>query len=267
MSLHSLLHRRRYLKPGLLGVVAVVCAGCARFPANGTSGFTAITFTFRVAGKINTTADSDPSTYYIYDVAINASSDPNPIPTYAPTPVVNASSPNGRVGGSPTHFIEFNSLNPTSSPPFTLYRFAKSSEVPNPNDPTNPINLAVYSQSNRRPIINYTTPQNGGDPATLSFTIYTDQLADTDAEAKLLQTLQVNILTMTRPANQGSGSRVIDGLGNSSSLATLNNYLQINLLQTGTYTNSGGFEPTGDTYGGTDPDVDIIDYTVTVTHP
>ena len=72
---------------------------------------------------------------------------------------------------------------------------------------------------------------------------------------------------MTRPANQGSGSRVIDGLGNSSSLATLNNYLQINLLQTGTYTNSGGFEPTGDTYGGTDPDVDIIDYTVTVTHP
>ena len=267
MSLHPVLHRRRYLKVGLLGAVAIACAGCAKFPASGTSGFTAITFTFKVAGKINTTVDSDPSTYYIYDIAVNATSDPNPSPSLAPTPVINSSSPNGRVGGSPTHFVEFNSLNPTSSNPFMLYRFAKSSEVPNPNDPSNPINLAVYSQSRRGQIINYTTPQNGGDPQTLSFTIYTNQLADTDAEAKLLQTLQVNILTMTRPANQGSGSRVIDALGNTTSLATLNNYIQVNLLQSGSYTNSTGFEPTGDTYGGTDPDVDIVDYTITVTHP
>ena len=92
-------------------------------------------------------------------------------------------------------------------------------------------------------------------------------LADTDADAKALRSLQVNILSMTRLANQGSGTRVIDALGDSRSVSGLNNFLQINLLRAGTYNNSASFEPTGDTFGGTDPDIDIVDYSITVTPP
>ncbi len=193
---------------------------------------------------------------------------PTPPPTLAPVPVINSNNPNGRTAGSPTHFVEFNSLFPTSSQPFTLNEFATSAQVPNPNDPTNPINLAVYAPSTRGQIFNFTTPFNGGGPSTLSFTVYTNMLADTDAEAMALQTLQVNILTMTRPANQGSGTRVIDGLGDSRTVSGLNNFLQINLLKSGTYANSLiQLEPTGDTFGGTEPDVDITDFTITVTPP
>ncbi len=268
LPLHSLLHGRRSLRAVGLLTSALVLGSCARFPSTPNAGdFTSITFTFRVAGKINTTADSDPATYYVYDVALAASADPNPLVTLAPVPVINSNNPNGRVAGSPTHFIEFNSLNPTSQFPFALNRFALSSEAPNPNDPTNPTNLAVFSPSTRGVITRFTTPSNGGDPATLSFTIYTNMLADTDAAARALQSLQINILTMTRPANQGSGNRVIDAFGDSRSISGLSNFLQINLLKSGSYTNLSGNEPTGDTFGGTDPDVDIIDYTITVTPP
>ncbi len=267
LPLNALLHGRRSLKALSLIAIGLTCGSCARFPASGAAGFSAITFTCKVAGKINTSVDSDPSTYYVYDVALSASPDPNPLPNLAPVPVINSSNPNGRVAGSPTHFIEYNSLAPTTSAPFTLYRFAKSSEISNPNDPTNPINLAVFSQSTRGQIINFTTPSTGGDPATLSFTVYTNMLADTDADAKALRSLQVNILSMTRLANQGSGTRVIDALGDSRSVSGLNNFLQINLLRAGTYNNSASFEPTGDTFGGTDPDIDIVDYSITVTPP
>jgi hypothetical protein len=261
LSQNFVLYGRRGLRVLALGGVATVCGSCAIFPKNGSAGFTAITFTFSVAGTINTTAP------FIYDVAITASPLPNPLNQYAPLPVINSSNPNGRVAGSPTHFIEFNSANPNSPNPFALYRFALSSEVPNPNDPTNPINLAVFAPSTRGQIFNFTTPQTGGDPSTLSFTVYTNMLADTDAEAKALQSLQVNILTMTRLGNQGGGTRVIDALGDSRSVSGLNQFLVVNLNQTIPYTNLNNFEPTGDTYGGTEPDVDINNFTITVTPP
>jgi len=268
LPFNSLLYGRFALRVLQLIGVAYVCGSCAEFPPNsGASNFTAITFSFSVAGNILDTYTSGSSNYYIYDVAISASPLPNPAITLAPVPVINSSNPNGRVAGSPNFLIEFNSLNPTTSLPFTLYRFALASEVPNPNDPTNPVNLGVYSPTTRGQIINFTTPETGGDQATLTFTVYTNELADTDAEAKALQTLYVNILTMTRPANQGSGARVIDGLGDSRTVSGLNNFLAINLLKSGSYTNAAGFEPAGDTFGGTDPDVDIVNYTVTVTPP
>ncbi|MDR3687790.1 MAG: hypothetical protein P4L46_00305 [Fimbriimonas sp.] len=259
---------RRSLRASALIVLAASCGSCARFPSNsGAGNFTAITFSFSVAGKINDTVSSNGVSNYIYDVAIAASPLPNPDIALAPVPVINSSSPNGRVAGSPNVFVEFNSLNPTTSLPFSLYRFALASEVPNPNDPTNPVNLGVYTNSTRGQIINFTTPETGGDASTLTFTLYTNELADTDAEAKALQTLYVNILTMTRPANQGSGTRVIDALGDSRTVNGLNNFLAINLLKSGSYTNAAGFEPTGDTFGGTEPDVDIVNYTITVTPP
>lgn len=246
--------------------MAAVCGSCAKFPANSNAGFTAITISFQVAGQIN------PN--YIYDVAIASygTSSPNvsnPSATLAPVPVINTSNPNGRVAGSPTEFVEFPSpAGAQSANPFALYQFATAAQVPNPSDPTNPINLAVYSPSAIAQISNFTTPWTGGDPSTLTFTIYTNMIPSSLGDVgKLLQTLQLNILTMTRVGNQGSGARVIDGLGDSRTVSGLNNYLQINLLQTSPYTNAAGFEPTGDTFGGTDPDVDITNYTITISPP
>jgi hypothetical protein len=256
-----LLGRRGLRGAGLLGVAAA-CGSCAKFPSNSAGNFTAITFTFQVAGTINTTAP------YIYDVAIAASPLSPPNTTYAPLPVINSSNPNGRVSGSPTHFVEFNSLNPNSPLPFTLYRFALSTEIPNPNDPTNPINLAHWAPSTRGQIFNFSTPQTGGDPSTLSFTVYTNELADTDAEAQQLQSLQVNILTMTRLANVGSSQRIIDALGNSSTVSGLNQFLVVDLRYNSTYSNvQMQLEPTGDTFNGTEPDVDISNFTITVQRP
>ncbi len=122
-----------------------------------TTGWTAVTFTFKVAGKINTTVP------YIYDVGITASSDANPMPSRAPLPVVGANNPNGRMAGCPTHFVEFNSTDPNSSYPFTLMEFAPTrSGVPN---------LAVFAPTTRGQISIFKTPQTGGDPDTLSFTV------------------------------------------------------------------------------------------------
>ena len=248
--------------------VAYVCGSCAEFPTNsGPGNFTAITFSFSVKDMILDTVSSGGSDYYIYDVAIATSSAKDPSISIAPLPVINSSNPNGRVAGSPNFLIEYNSLNPTTSLPFTLYRFALASEDPNQNDPTNTVNLGVYPPATGGQIINFTTPETGGDPASLTFTVYTNELADTDAEAKSLRWLFVNILTMTRPANQGSGARVIDALGDSSTVNGLTNFLQIDLHKSGSYTNSSGFEPTGDTFGGIEPDVDIVNYTITVTPP
>lgn len=262
MPSNFVLHGRRGLRiTGLVGVAAV-CGSCAKFPPNSNGNFTAITISFTVAGQINTTAP------YIYDVAISTSTSYPPVTTYAPLPVINSSNPNGRVSGSPNFFIEFNSQNPYSPLPFTLNRFALQSEVPNPQDPTNPVNLAVWAPSTRGQIVNFTTPQTGGGPSTLTFTVYTNELADTDKEANQLQAIQINILTMTRLANQGSGTRVIDALGNSSTVAGLNQWLTVDLRENSNYQNSVlQLEPTGDTFGGTEPDVDISDFTVTVQKP
>ncbi len=258
---------------------------------HGRGKFTTVTFSFKVAGKIKTTADTEnPNVYFIYDVAIAASPDPNPSPSLAPVPIINANNPNGRMAGSPTHFVEFNSLNPNTAHPFTLYEFASMSPPAPPNSPSAPttkgrsrtqktntaaiadatptLSLSAFAPSTRGQISIFTTPQSGGDPSTLTFSLTTDMLADSDTAARALRTLQVNILTMSRLANSGKGKRIIDALGDSRSAGGLNNFVQIDLLKSGTYSNSlSQIEPAGDTYGGTEPDVDIIDYTITVTPP
>ncbi len=252
---------RSVLRVAALAGVAGVCDSCAIFPPNGGAGFTSFTFTFQVAGQIN------PN--FVYDVAITTSDvyppqvgNLNPGDT-APVPVINSNNPNGRMAGSPNIFIEY--TGPTTGIAYTLYQFALSSQFPNKNDPTNPVNLGVYPVSQLGTISQYQDPEFSGQPNTIQFTIYTNELAPTAEAAKALAGLQVNILPMTRVANQGSGTRIIDALGNSSTVQGLSDYLDIDLRTTQNYNNNAGFEPTGDTFGGTDPDVDIINYNTQVT--
>lgn len=244
----------------LVAVAAATLTGCAKFPpAGANTNFTKVTFSMTVARQIN----SD----YLYYVAIRAS----PLVTQdtqgAPQPVFDPSkNPNGFVAGSPTHFVVFVPQNENIEP-FVLNRFSLQTEVPNPSDPTNPINLASYARSTRGVITEFApvtagTNASPGTSTTLSFSVFVNMLADTDAEAQALQSLQVQMLTMN--TTSASGSRVIDFLGTPSQP----NFLNIDLRASGMYGNSGGLpgagiEPTGDC---SDPDLDITDWTITVTH-
>ncbi|MGV3617651.1 MAG: hypothetical protein ACO1SV_20185 [Fimbriimonas sp.] len=255
---NPLLHRRPYLKPFLsLGVVACL-AGCAKFPEGGdTSAFTRIIVRLEFAGPVN------PN--YIYDVAIHASTELNPQPQFAPQPVLTENNPNGRMAGSPTHFVEYPGPGGASEP-FVLYRFAKQTEVPNPSDPENPVNLQVFAPSTRGRIINFDVTE----PRFLQFEIFTNQLVDDDAAAQTLTTLLVNVLTMNRLSNTGAGgNRVIDAYGDTRS-AQLNEFLQIDLRANRTYEDTSDFEPEGDTLPQnltSDPALDIVGYRIEVQTP
>jgi hypothetical protein len=253
----------------LLLTLPVLLVGCAKFPTGiDQPEFTRVTIRMRVAGNINTTFDETPASAYIYNIAIRATEDSNPPDNLAPVPVVNPNSPNGRMAGSPTHFVEFDSQNPNSAEPFVLYRFATRQEVPDPNDPDNPINLTFFTRSTRGRIVNY---QNLSDnPSELRFDIFVNMLADTDEEARRLQTLQINFLTMNRLATGVGGTRVIDSIGDNRIPSEFNRYILVDLRRDGVIDNrtgpSAGIEPSNDTWPGglLDPDLDIIDWSIEV---
>lgn len=211
----------------------------------------------KVAGTIND--------QYFYDFAIRTSTDPNPESdaTKVPQPVIGQNNPNGRVAGSPTHFIEYAPSVP-SSDTFTVYRFSTQAEVPNPSDPDNPINLGSFPPTTRGRIFDFVSPVPGTS-SELQFSIFMNLLADTDADAKAIQALQIQMLTMSRLSNQGGGTRVYDYLGSLNQPE----FVKIDLRSNNSYGNSGGLpgsglEPDGDCPV---PDLDIVDWGVTVVRP
>ena len=238
-------------------------AGCAKFPENGAvaNNVTKVIIRVQVAGTIN------PN--YIYDVAIRSSADPNPTTDLnrIPTPLIGENNPNGRMAGSPTHFVEFQALT-AQIEPFILYRFTTRAEKPNDADPDNPINLSSYARQPNTRIINF-TPVNPGVDNTLEFTLFINQIPDTVNGNLPPQALQLNFLTMNRLAGTGAGSRIIDSLGDNRSPGGPNQYIKIDLRSDLTYGNAGGLpgeglEPTGDC---PDPDLDIVGWTVQVQRP
>lgn len=253
------------MKPLLaLGAIAAL-GGCAKFPEGGAgNGFTRIIFRFEVAGRLNTQFDDDV-TSNVYAVAIRASTDINPQPQLAPQAVIGENNPNGIVAGSPTHLVL---IGANASEPYELYRFYTQEEVPFPEDPDNPINLNFPPRSNRGRIINF--QQIGNNTKVVQFELFTNLLADTDAAAQLLNSLQVNILTMNRRAGQGSGERINDSLG----IQTVNppefEFVRVDLRANGTYDNSRtNIETDGDVIptDRQDPDVDIVNWSIEVQRP
>jgi hypothetical protein len=243
---------------------AAALTGCAKFPAQGLDNqFTRIIFRMELADNINTAFDDRPGTY-IYNVAIRATDDVSPEPQRAPIPVVAANNPNGRMDGSPTHFVELNTQDPLSSEPYLLFRFATQQEIPNPNEPDNPINLAVFSPSTRGRILNFIRPSDS--PRIVQFELFVNLLAQSDEAARQLQKLQVNFLTMNRLANQGAGTRFIDSLGDNRTAQGLTQYIEVDLRRNSFYSNqtTGELEPTGDT---PDPSLDIVNWSIEVQRP
>jgi hypothetical protein len=204
-----------------------------------------------VEGKINTASDSDPLSNYIYIVALRVSNEVNPQPQTNPQPIFDVN-PNGFVAGQPTHFIEFNSLNPGASFPYTLYAFRKT------GNPSDPIDLAQFAPSVSN-IINFTRPGSNGN--TLEFEVFLPQLAESLDEANNFISMQVNFLTMNRKALSNAGGRVIDFLGDNRDITQLNSAIRVDLRTNDRRFNTGDFEPQGDT---ADPDLDVVDWEVQV---
>lgn len=231
--------------------IALLMAGCAKFPENGGTNTTHVVFRMRVSREIN------PN--YLYYVAIRTSTDPNP-DSNGPIPVASYPAKNGFVAGQPTHFVSFN---PYIARPFTVSKF--NTRTPDASD-TNPIDLTSWTDVAIP--LNYTTYADG--IKELSFEISLDQLTGGNIpDANALKSMQINFLTMNNRSTSSSSNRVFDALGNSTSSTDINTFLKVPLSYSATYSNSTTTinEPANDTVGGNDPDLDIVDWSVEVRTP
>ena len=211
-------------------------SGCAKFPANGAgTGTTRVIFTMTTAAPIN------PN--YVYIVAIHASTDANPT-TQGPVPVISQPWGNGFVAGTVDLFVRWD---PLTSPNYQIYRFQDVNLTQ-----FIPVGVPINS-----------TPVNSGDNK-ISFELDINQIAANVGQVPLLQSLQVNFLTMDRvPQGSDPGSKNYDALGDTRDPSQINDYVVIPLKQPGIYNNAhfANIEPTGDT---ADPALDISDFSVEV---
>jgi hypothetical protein len=216
----------------------------------------------QVGGRFNDAIDDTPLTQYIYIIGIRVLTTDTIPPTGEPIPVIGGNSPNGFIAGSPTHFVIYD---PTrAGQPLILNKFNPG---PTPGDPSNPVNLSSWFDTapTRGRILNFTLP---GDLAgrELRFDIFANQLADSDNLAADIRRIQVNFFAMSRLATS-PGSRVWDSLGNSLNPGEVNTFVNVDLRSNLTVDNRLGIELASDTVGGSDPDLDIVDFSIEVQRP
>lgn len=223
----------------VLALCVLALLGCAKYPTGGTGITTKrLTFTMRVAGKIN------PN--YVYMVALNPSTDPNPT-TQGPVPVVAPPWGNGFVSGGCMYFVRWN---PLQQPAYGIYQFTDNTLV------------NYFLTGNPVSYVDVTTDGN-----QIQFDLLLSQIANNVTQANTYQSLQVNFLTMDRvPQGNVGGSKNFDAIGDGRTASGINQYLTIPLTTTGIYDNNryGGIEPQGDVVSDGDPDLDIVDFSITV---
>lgn len=217
-------------------LACLLTSGCAKFPANGVAtSARRVIFTMTVAGQIN------PN--YVYIVAMHASEDPNPT-TQGPIPIISQPWGNGFVAGTAELYVRWD---PLTSPNYLIYRFQDTNMTQS---------VQVGAPINSTPV---TSGSN-----TISFELDLNQIASSTAVAPLLQSLQVNFLTMNRvPQGNDSGGKTYDALGNTQDPTQINDYVLIPLNRSATFNNStfNNLEPTGDC---PDPNLDISNWSVQV---
>lgn len=256
------------MRAALASLAALLAlAGCAKFPSDGSTDFTRLNFRFTVDGRVN------PN--YQYFVAIRLiTADQTDTQTNGPIPVVSTGSKNGFVEGSPTHYVQYDPAGSIEA--YTIHRFLPKTEAPDDSD-TNPINLGAQEIVGQ-PLSGTDPNLQGNDPQLFQFELSLQDLCRNAAGAQLVNpssvvAIQFNILTMNRTALNGGdiGSRVIDALGNQHSGTTFNNWKQVPLTTSRTYTNGEQSpidqETADDTYNGTLPDIDLTDWSLEVRTP
>ncbi|MFI5386245.1 MAG: hypothetical protein ACHQ50_09005 [Fimbriimonadales bacterium] len=227
---------------GLLAV-ALVSAGCARFPAIGATQNTHLIFTMTVAGHIRDGTQAGEPTPYIYMVAVNPSTDLFPA-VVGPEPVVSAPWGNGFVAGNATHFIQYNAPIAT----YEVHKFLTADLLQNgitgaPVSSSTTVNTIQFEID-----LSQILPPGVTDPATL-------------------QSVQVNFLTMDKiPTGSYAGQKFWDALGDGRDPSSVNDYVRIPLTSSQVYNNAyfNDLEPQGDT---PDPNLDIISWSVEVRKP
>jgi hypothetical protein len=185
---------------------------------------------------------------FVYIIPLRVSTDPNP-DSQGPIPVITFPNANGFVAGLPTHFIRWD---PLQARPYVIYRFLNTDLTA--WEPVGfPINENTITPGSRE----------------FQFEISLNQLADTPADAALLQTLQANFLTMNKVSTVSGTGRVIDALGDTRLPSEINEFVQISLLTPGIYDNVrfGLLEPPSDSPATTDcpePDLDLVDWAIEI---
>jgi hypothetical protein len=248
---NSLLHRGSRLALQVVGLAALACSGCAKFPTSGGPQNTHVIFTMTVAGHIRNGEDPLEPTPYVYMVAVNSSTDANPT-TNGPIAVVGIPWSNGMVVGDVTHFIRY--WPGQQVYPYTVYEFPSTTDLTNYVAEGAPI-------SSSDPGLNGTTIQ---------FEIDLSQVTPSGLLPADLKSLQVNFLTMNRPyTGTDTGTKQWDALGDGHDPNTVNLTITIPLGFSGTYNNSTApfqdIEPQGD--GPPDPNLDIVNWSVEVRKP
>ncbi|MBS1717271.1 MAG: hypothetical protein JSS72_06030 [Armatimonadetes bacterium] len=217
-------------------LLGLALASCAKFPSGGSGASgKRLTFTMTVNREIN------PN--YVYIFALRPTNDVNPT-DQGPIPVIGPPWGNGFVAGNCSYFVRWD---PLQSPKYQIYKFQD-------------VNLTQYFSIGSP--VNYVDVQPGG--RTLQFDIDLSQIANSIPDAQAYQSLQVNLLTMDRVPQGGSGgSKVWDALGDSQSATEINTWVTIPLNVASLYNNQrfNNLEPSGDC---PDPDLDIIDWSINV---
>ena len=225
----------------IFAFIALLAAGCAKFPAGGPGAFTKrLVFKMTVDGVLRTGLEPGGSGLpYVYVIAINLSTDDVPT-TQGPIPIV-VPSGNGIVAGNATHFVLWN---PLTSPQYEIYQFRDST-------------LNEFFRIGFP--INSTTTQIGSK--TLEFEIDLSQLVPA-ADVNNYKSVQVNFLSMNN-TNTAGGGRIWDALGNGNISTEINSPFtaRLNTAQTYNNSNQGLIEPQNDAV---DPDLDMVDWSIEV---
>lgn len=224
------------------GLVALAIAGCAKYPDVPDAASTRLIFTMTVSGAIRTGQEVGGNGIpYIYMVAMRTSTDAVPT-TGGPVPVIAPPWGNGYVAGNSTHFVWWD---PTATSDYLLYKF-------------------LDIQLNNRIIVGVpvSVENVGVGSRRIRFEILLTQLVDDPLDADLLQSMQVNFLTMDRIPQTGT-NKEWDALGNNSIPSEINSFIRIPLDINGIYNNqtANQLEPQGDQ---PNPDLDISDWSVEV---
>jgi hypothetical protein len=229
------------MKSVLVGLVALLLVGCAKFPENGQVGSTKrLIFKMRVDGQLHSGQGIGQSGLpYIYVVALNLSTEDTPTTT-GPIPIVIPGG-NGIVDGQATHFIVWT---PLTQPQFQIQKFQDAT-------------LNDYFQTGIP--VNF-TPTNEGD-REIQFEVDLSQLVPA-VNVPDYKSIQINFLTMNN-INTSGGGRFWDALGDSNQITQINSPITIRLNTSQIYNNQNQIlsEPQGDT---PDPDLDIVDWSVEV---
>lgn len=231
------------MKRFFVALILVLVAGCAKFPNVSGGRSTRLVFSMTVDGQLR------PD--YVYRVAMNFTTEAPPT-TQGPIPVVRAPWGNGYVAGTATNFVDWN-VNRYPPSGYGLYEFRGG-------DLNVPVQIGV-------PILSDAVQQGG---KTLRFTVDLTQLGLTDAQILALKYVQVNFLTMDRiPTGNDPGTKFWDALGDSTSVSGIDEFVNVPLYISGTYSNvqginNQGLEPRGDV---ADPDLDIVAWQIEVQRP